>query len=252
VYRTRKHQPARAVFWISADSRQSFEQGYQDIAKLLGVSNFTNEGDDDKRDIKQRVKAKLSDESFGQWLLVVDNADDTDVLFGRAGAGSSTDQLINYLPLSSKGSILFTTRTRLAAIKLAGSNVIALGELDKVEAVEVLETRLLEVHRHQLQDQKIVDEFLDMLFFLALAVVQAAAYINMNDTSISDYIAHYRSSEKYAIELLSEEFEDQGRYQNRRNAIATTWFISFEQIQKHNAIAADYLSFMACTANNGA
>jgi hypothetical protein len=31
-----------------------------------------------------------------------------------------------------------------------------------------------------------------------------------------------------------------------KNLVATTWLISFEQIQKRDPLAAEYLSFMAC------
>ena len=61
--------------------------------------------------------------------MVVDNADDLDVLFKVVREGSSAHQLMNYLPHSRKGSIVFTTRTAKAAGDLAQGNVIELGEL---------------------------------------------------------------------------------------------------------------------------
>jgi hypothetical protein len=51
--------------------------------------------------------------------------------------------LTNYLPHSRKGSIVFTTWTWVAAIKLAENNVTALGELNELEAKELLRRRLL-------------------------------------------------------------------------------------------------------------
>jgi hypothetical protein len=73
----------------------------------------------------------------------------------------------------------------------------------------------------------------------------------MNDITLSGYIAQYRNGEREALELLSVEFEDQGRYRDTTNAVATTWFISFEQVRERDRVAADYLSFMACIASNG-
>jgi hypothetical protein len=52
--------------------------------------------------------------------------------------------------------------------------------------------------------------------------------------------------EKEVIDLLSEDFEDNGRYRDVKNPMATTWLISFEQIRERDALAAEYLSFMAC------
>jgi hypothetical protein len=94
-----------------------------------------------------------------------------------------------------------------------------------------------------------VDELLSMLSFLALAIVQAAAFINANDVTLLDYISHYRNSERDAMYLLNKEFEDEGRYLETKNPVATTWYISFEQVRRRNALAASYLSFMASTAS---
>ncbi|KAJ4353222.1 uncharacterized protein N0V89_004949 [Didymosphaeria variabile] len=239
AYRTREQQPKRAVFWVPAVSRESFEQAYRDIGGCLRIPGIA----ENNANVKQLVKAQLSDEGRGQWLVVVDNADDDSVLFGGA------DRLIDWLPLSRKGSIVFTTRTRTAAIKLAESNVVVLGELAEAEAREMLRKRLLPARQQQLQDEKTVTKFVDMLAFLALAIVQAVAFVNTNDVTLSDYISDYQSSEGDAIALLGQEFEDQGRYRDSKNPVATTWYISFKQIQKENKLAADHLSFMACIAN---
>jgi hypothetical protein len=52
--------------------------------------------------------------------------------------------------------------------------------------------------------------------------------------------------EEAVIDLLSEEFEDDRRYDSIKNPVAMTWLISFEQIRHRDPLAADYLSFMAC------
>lgn len=196
---------------MPAVDRESFEQAYRQIGILLRIPGIA----DDKADVNQLVKARLSDEGLGQWLMIVDNADDVSVLLG-------VDRLIDYIPHSRKGSIVFTTRTRVAAIKLAES-VLALGKLEKAEAREILGKRLLQKHQYQLEDEEMTDEFLNVLAFLALAIVQAVAFINTNDIPLSDYVSLYRSSEEDATGLLSTEFEDRGRYQVTKNPIATTW-----------------------------
>jgi tetratricopeptide (TPR) repeat protein len=223
-------------------SRETFEQAYYEIAKCLSLPGLH----DAQVDVKPLVKARLSEEGFGPWLIIVDNADNTSVLFDDTKA----DRLIDYLPRSSQGSVIFTTRTLAAATQLAENNVIALGELQRAEAVEMLNKRLLLESRHQLRDSGTVDNFLEMLYFHALAIVQAVAFMNTNGVTLLDYLELYRSSEMDAIDLLREEFDDQSRYQEAHNSVATTWYISFEQIQKSNAIAAEHLFFIACTAAN--
>jgi tetratricopeptide (TPR) repeat protein len=246
AYELRDHNPLCAVFWIAAVSRESIELSFQEIGVLLNIPGIL----DQENNAKELVKARLSDETFGPWLLVVDNADDTSILFGSREGNHSADRLIDYLPSGRHGSVLFTTRTRLAAVELSGANSIALGQLTISEATEILETRLLPEHRYELKDRKATNEFLDMLVCSALAIVQAAAFINKNDITLEDYTSHYRGSEKDAMDLLSKEFEDQNRYRETENPIATTWYITFEQIRKHNEESVQLLSFMACMANN--
>jgi tetratricopeptide (TPR) repeat protein len=245
AYWTKKNNPMLAVFWVPAVSQESFEGAYYNIAKLLDIPGYS----DSQVNVKDLVKSYLSDENFGPWLIVVDNADDVDVLFGDSKSHDQ-GQLISYLPRSCRGCVIFTTRTRATAITLAENNTMELRELERKEAIEVLHRRLFHEHHHQLAVAETVNAFLEMLHFHALAIIQAVAFINTNDISLADYITLYRHGERDAMDLLNEEFEDQTRYQEASNSVATTWSVSFEQIQKHDAIAADHLFFMACIANN--
>jgi hypothetical protein len=159
VYEFRDHNPMCAVFWIAAVNRESIELSFKKIGVLLNIPGIL----DQENNAKQLVKARLSDETFGPWLLVVDNADDTSILFGSREGDHGAERLIDYLPSSRHGSVLFTTRTRLAAVELSGANSIALGQLTICEATDVLETHLLPEHRHELKNRKVTNQFLDML-----------------------------------------------------------------------------------------
>jgi hypothetical protein len=90
------------------------------------------------------------------------------------------------------------------------------------------------------------NDLLEQLTYLPLAIVQAASFIDKNDIRLRDYISLLGNQEKRAIELLIRDFEDDGRYQDVKNPVATTWIISFEQIRKNDSLASDYLTFMAC------
>jgi len=63
---------------------------------------------------------------------------------------------------------------------------------------------------------------LQKLTHLPLAVVQAAIYINENQITFSKYIVLLNNTEQNIINILSEEFEDEGRYKDTKNPIATT------------------------------
>ena len=114
------------------------------------------------------------------------------------------------------------------ATYLAGSNVLKLGKLQKSEAEEVMKTRLVQKHHHPLEDQEIFNEFLDILTFHPFAIVQLVAFINRQNSTISDNISLCRDREQEATNLPSTEFEDDNsRYRERKNPIATKWYISF-------------------------
>jgi tetratricopeptide (TPR) repeat protein len=97
-------------------------------------------------------------------------------------------------------------------------------------------------------NDKDVLKLLDLLTNLPLAIKQAAAFLNENSMSISEYVRIYQSSDEELIELLSENFEDHGRYSDIKNPVAFTWLISFQHIQQSDKIAAEYLYFMSCLA----
>jgi tetratricopeptide (TPR) repeat protein len=97
-----------------------------------------------------------------------------------------------------------------------------------------------------LEDDRVTSALLEQLSFLPLAISQAAAYINQTDISLTRYMALLGDQESSMIELLEEEFADDGRYAGIQNTVATMWLISFLQIQQVDEVASDYLSFMAC------
>lgn len=204
---------------MPAVSLEGFEHAYREIGILLRIPGIT----DAKADINRLVKTKLGNDDFGPWLMIVDNADDIDVLFKPLNYGDMT-RLIDFLPWSRKGSTVFTTRTAKVAIDLAGSNVIELSKLGRQKAFQLVNTRLLH-DRAELNTEVVTAEFFAMLAFLALAIIQALAFINKNNCTLFEYISLHRASEGSAAELLSREFEDPGRYRDSESPVATTWFI---------------------------
>jgi len=245
AFRMKKASPDRSVFWIPATSTTSFEKSYRDIGQVLEIPGII----EDKADVKMLVKTFLSQESAGRWLLIIDNADDVEMLYGRAdesNESSDSPALADYLPFSRKGSILFTTRNLEAAVKEAGVDVIILREMSESDSQKLLETSLLD--KSLTEGKDVTANLLDNLTHLPLAIKQAAAYMNKNKMSVSEYLALYEGNDDDLLHLLSEEFEDQGRYREVKNPIASTWLISFRQISSRDQLAEEYLCFMSCVA----
>lgn len=131
------------------------------------------------------------------------------------------------------------------AVNLAGNNLIELVEMSGAEAINLLKARLLSQYHYQLENTVAVDEFLTMLTFFPLAIVQAAAYININSIDLEHYNQLYKANSKEASELLMNKYEDTGRYAESENSVATTLRISFEHIKHQDALAAKYLFMLA-------
>ena len=230
---------ARLVFWVPAINEVSFELAYRDIGVRLRIPGIN----DDNTDVKRLVLETLDSERVDQWLMIVDNADDHEVLLGGTNSSSKTARLYDYLPRSDRGRILFTTRSRKVAGALTPSSILGLNDMAKAEARQLLALRLT---TQALQNgESAVDELLKMLAYLPLAIVQAAAFMNNNDISVPSYISLFRQTGT-ETELFDQHFYDSSRYEALDSTITKTWHISFNQIRKQDSLAAEYLSFMAC------
>ncbi|OCK88522.1 TPR-like protein [Cenococcum geophilum 1.58] len=238
AYRLRIKDKNCSIIWIPAINRESLEQAYLDVAKQLKITGCR----EDKEDVKRLVQDHLGKESAGKWLLVFDNADDIDMWIGKSEQGSS--RLIEYLPKNKRGSIIFTTRDRKTAVKLAHQNIVEVGEMNETVATELLQKCLF--NKDLVNNRLDTTTLLNELTYLPLAIVQAAAYISENGLALADYLSLLAEQEEDVVDLLSEEFEDDWRYRNVKNPVAVTWLISFDQIRHRDPLAAEYLSFMAC------
>ncbi|KAI1159456.1 hypothetical protein F5B18DRAFT_677291 [Nemania serpens] len=240
AYQVRDAHPDCSIFWVPAVDLTSFENAYREIGKLLNIPGIDN----DKADVKALVKTNLEHAHGSSWLLIIDNADNLDMLFQDA-------KLANYLPFSRQGSILFTTRNHHVAVRLGipQKNIITVQEMDDAEATNLLRIGLKE---SQMGDAKSIKHLLCFLANLPLAIKQASAYMAFNiNVTVSQYLEFCESSNVDLLNLLSREFEDRHRYQGHaqtQNPVATTWLISFEHISQYNPRAADYLKFICFLA----
>ncbi|CAN9172465.1 unnamed protein product [Alternaria alternata] len=236
AYSVRETMSAVSVFWMPAISIESYEQACVAVAAVLHI-NQAEMGEDNAKEL---VKEHLSAHQAGPWLLVLDNADDHDILFGT----EHTTGIIDYLPESEKGMTVFTTRVQQLAVSLTRSDVLELGSMSKPDATNFLEKSLIRISLTEEREE--IEELLEELACFPLAIAQAAAYLNMNKTTITKYLRLLRHTEQDTISLISKEFRDQTRYKGSANAVAPTWVVSFSQLRERDVVAADLLAFMSC------
>jgi tetratricopeptide (TPR) repeat protein len=238
-YRALVKDARRLVFWVPAFSQDSFERAYRDIGAHLCVPGIK----DGNADVLKLVKEALNSDDTGDWLMIIDNADDPGVVFGNVENDTVSNQLSENIPDSDRGIVLFTTRNSKVAEGLTPRSVLEMNDMNRTEASQLLARRIK--NQALLNDEVVVNELLETLTYLPLAIVQAVSFINNNHISISEYISlfHHAGTE---TELLNQEFEDPSRYREVDSTIAKTWHISFNQLRKQDKLAAEYLSFIAC------
>ncbi|OJJ98904.1 hypothetical protein ASPACDRAFT_53097 [Aspergillus aculeatus ATCC 16872] len=234
AYRMRDREPECSVFWIPCTSYKAVEQAFMSIASLVGLQNV------EPAEVKQRLQAYFS-QTDKRWILIFDNADEMNMWIKGS---PSAPPLKDIIPQSENGHVLFTSRNRRLALKLAAANIVYIPDVDQKTGKKIFEKLL--VQKDLLRDDHMANALLEQLAFLPLAISQAAAYINENGISFERYMLLLGEQEESTIEMLSEEFEDDGRYAEIQNPVATTWLGSFLQIQQMDQTASDYLSFMAC------
>ncbi|RYO93786.1 hypothetical protein DL763_004271 [Monosporascus cannonballus] len=236
--------PDMSVFWVHASNAERFRQAYASIAEECGVPGY----DDPNTDVLPLVKRWLEKKDRGRWLMVVDNADDTQLFFGQpvgpvnASTSSHEGNLGRYLPECSHGAILATTRNLQTGSRLTkGKRPIEVGKMDRGETDQLLRTRLDGVDISPSESTVLSSR----LEHLPLALVQAAAFIQENAITVSEYLRLLDKGDQDLMDLLSEEFETDGRDSDAPRAVAETWALSFEQIQRQNTFAGELLSLMS-------
>ncbi len=183
AFQVRNKHPGCSVFWVPALDGNSFENAYLRIGQELKVSGI----EEDKADVKKLVMAALNRENIGSWLLVVDNADDTDLFFGDTA-------LANYLPSSQNGIILFTTRNHeiVRRLGIRQANRITVNAMSRSEAIDLLRIHL---RPEQTSDAESTTDLLDFLADLPLAIKQASACMDQLGITATRYLELCRSSE---------------------------------------------------------
>ena len=175
------------------------------------------------------------------WLMIIDNLDDPEMV-------ETLDDILLQL---NRGSVVITSRNSRAS-RLG--TVVEVGELAAEEATEFLlrSLQLWDQPSSTSPHQTEVDNLCSLLGYLALAIDQAAAYINENKLSIEEYIGLFQQQKVYLLSTSSNN-----RYSKTRSAgldvkydtVLMTWEISFRFIQRDSPASALLLQLLAFMNN---
>ncbi len=213
-----------AVFWVRAAISDMLILDYVTIAGLL---RLPEKDEQDQNIIVLAVKRWFAENT--NWLLILDNADNLETVH-------------DFLPTGSNGHIILTTRAS------ATRGIAALLEVDKMDKEEgmLLLLRCAKVLNpeepieHATPEQQTnAKAIVDGLDSLPLALDQAGAFIEETGCNLTEYLAFYQVHRKELLRrrgTLSIDYPE---------SVATTWSLSFQQVEQANPSAAGLLQLFA-------
>jgi tetratricopeptide (TPR) repeat protein len=223
-YAYRYYQDYEAVLWTRADTQEALISGFVTFAALL---QLPEQEERDQLKVVEAVKHWLM--SNTRWLLLLDNADDLTLVR-------------DFLPPAGRGHTLLTTR---AASMGRLAHALEVEALDNEPGALFLLRRIGQLapdaplKQAEANERAIALSISQELGGLPLALDQAGAYIEETQCSLVDYLSLYRTQR---AELLKERG---GLVLDHPEPVATTWSLSFAQVAKRSAGAADLLRVCA-------
>ena len=201
------------------------------------------ECDDPKEDIRPIVKGWFESPKSGDWILVLDNADNKADFFTEDSEICASDGLAKFIPRGGHGTVIVTTRDLGLADKLADSNILFKDMMEESQAVQLFTLHYPAAIRHE---RGLIVQLQNALQCLPLAIVQVAAYLRRNMAcSIANYIELFNSRRTCQRRLLSQPFRDLRREANSETVL-TTLSITLRQVQEQSPLSGSLLKLMAC------
>ncbi|KAK5095006.1 hypothetical protein LTR70_009623 [Exophiala xenobiotica] len=230
AHRYRRIRPDHSIFWIHASTEEWLRQSFQKLADACEIEVATER----QADVFTAVGAWLKNESTRPWLMILDNADDADMLF------HTRRRLADAIAECPHGALLVTTRNKKVAEKITFyGETIQVKEMTQEQSVELMNSFLgvqvfpMTTHA-QTYMSPAIKELVKHLEKLPLAVAQAAAYIKENSITVDVYLDMWKESAENAQELLISEFEADGRQRfdaSVPNAVGTTMMLSLDHLR---------------------
>ncbi|KAI5782822.1 hypothetical protein FPQ18DRAFT_421006 [Pyronema domesticum] len=230
-----------------------FEADYRKLGSLAKIPGH----DDTKRNIGLIVKQWLEGPQSGEWILVIDNADNMLDFYPEPKSTESKegvtvsiaqDRIAKFIPRSSKGTVIVTTRDQEVAKYLANQNVIIKPELSREQAIELFYQYYSNADESKPDDTAALPCLLLELQHLSLTIVQVAVYLDLNRSiTASRYLEIFRGTKRSQKRLLSKPHHNIWRDQmETAETTLTTFSIRFQQIPQQSKLADSFLRFMAC------
>jgi tetratricopeptide (TPR) repeat protein/transcriptional regulator with XRE-family HTH domain len=220
-----------AVLWAQADTREDL------LSESISLASTLNLPEKDLSDHHQ-IAASLMDwlRTHEGWLLILDNADDLSMVG-------------EFLPRGGRGHILLTTRAMATGQHIEGIEIEKMGYEDGMSLLlhraKLIrdDTNLSGIPPPLYEQASMICELVDGL---PLALGQVAAYIEESAIDLGDYLSLFQAHPSTLLGRGSELSRS-----DYSQSVATTWALSFEKIERNNAVAADLLRLCAFLQPDG-
>ncbi|MFL5625736.1 MAG: tetratricopeptide repeat protein [Ktedonobacteraceae bacterium] len=223
-YAYRFRNEYRSILWASAASSDALLLDFVAIASVLELPEYQAQ---DQNITVTAVKRWLA--THEKWLLILDNADELEVIN-------------DFLPTGATGHILITTRAQATGTL---AYALEVQEMDQQEGMLLLLRRAkvlapdAPLHQAPEEDQAKAKAIVLAMDGLPLALDQAGAYIEETRCTVASYLEQYQRRQ---LNLLKRRGTSGTEH---REPVATTWSLSFEKVEQLNPMAADLLRLCA-------
>jgi len=213
-----------AILWARADSREGLVTDFVAMAHAL---NLPEKEKQDQNLVIDAVKRWLKEHA--NWLLILDNVEDLVMIK-------------NVLPSAYRGHILLTTRMQATG---GTARSVEIEQMESEEGTLFLLRRATMLApdallNAALEADKVKAQAITLnMGGLPLALDQAGAYIEETGCSLSDYLDFFEQRRAKLLQRRGPSSSD------HPESIATTWSLSFEQVEQANPAAAELLRFCA-------
>ncbi|KAJ7380960.1 hypothetical protein OS493_004552 [Desmophyllum pertusum] len=207
--------------------RKSLQRIHGEFVAAESVRDWSNQQNETAETFERVLSETLSwlGNLRDRWLLLVDNMDQKEL------SPCARRILLGQWKTKCSGHILVTSRRRPEALceilDLASENCFELNPWSLDESVEFLKKRT-ELPPSSYQDQG-VEELVEELGGLPLALEQAAAYIKALKCSIQSYLQQYHLQKCTLLNVESAKPRAE-IYTEARLAVETTWLLNFSYI----------------------
>lgn len=209
-----------AIFWISAETRESIISSFIAIAAVLNLPEAQEQN-------QERLIAAVKRWLVGHhgWLMIFDNVDDVIMLKG-------------FLPLSPQSSLLLITRGQPSGLT---GHIVNLEPITQEESLRFLLARSRRpdlgssIRLQAVDEVSMAQRIIEAMDGLPLALDQAGAYLEATQCSLFDYVQLFQIRQHQLLSIREP-------YADHPLSVTGTFTLAFEQLERANPQAAELLT----------